>query len=199
MKVNKIDLNFNDDKGKPNPKAPTSIDKNNQFKKKDNKKDLHFNYDKDKPKVPTSIDKKNQIKDKKGLVIQSKEKESKSKKTKRAEERYNFDLDLNLDNNKNIKTQKKIISNTKSEIDKKGKNINSRQGPKFDPNRFMDKGKKKFNINNSTKEQNRKEDKNKDLQNQEENQDKAIFINSINEIRLPELLYDISYDLLQNQ
>jgi hypothetical protein len=63
----------------------------------------------------------------------------------------------------------------------------------------MDKGKKKFNINNSTKEQNRKEDKNKDLQNQEENQDKAIFINSINEIRLPELLYDISYDLLQNQ
>ena len=141
MKVNKIDLNFNDDKGKPNPKAPTSIDKNNQFKKKDNKKDLHFNYDKDKPKVPTSIDKKNQIKDKKGLV--------------------------------------------QSEIDKKGKNINSRQGPKFDPNRFMDKGKKKF--------------KNKDLQNQEENQDKAIFINSINEIRLPELLYDISYDLLQNQ
>jgi len=155
MKVNKIDLNFNDDKGKPNPKAPTSIDKNNQFKKKDNKKELHFNYDKDKPKVPTSIDKKNQIKDKKGLV--------------------------------------------QSEIDKKGKNINSRQGPKFDPNRFMDKGKKKFNINNSTKEQNRKEDKNKDLQNQEENQDKAIFINSINEIRLPELLYDISYDLLQNQ
>ena len=161
MKVNKIDLNFNDDKGKPNPKAPTSIDKNNQFKKKDNKKELHFNYDKDKPKVPTSIDKKNQIKDKKGLV--------------------------------------------QSEIDKKGKNINSRQGPKFDPNRFMDKGKKirfmskKFNINNSTKEQNRTEDKNKDLQNQEENQDKAIFINSINEIRLPELLYDISYDLLQNQ
>ena len=154
MKVNKIDLNFNYDKGKPNPKAPTSIDKNNQFKMKDNKKDLNCNSDKNKPKAQTSIDKNNQINDKKRLV--------------------------------------------QNEIDKKRKNKNSGQGPKFDPNRFMDKGKKKFNINNSTKEQNRKEDKNKDLQNQEENQDKAIFINSINEIRLPEPLYDISYDLLQN-
>lgn len=155
MKVNKIDLNFNYDKDKPNPKAPTSIDKNNQFKMKDNKKDLNFNSDKNKSKAPTSIGKKNQINDKKRLV--------------------------------------------QNEIDKKKKNINSGQGPKFDPNRFMDKGKKKFNINNNTEEQNKKEDKNKEMQAQEENQYKAIFINSINEIRLPVLLYDISYDILQNK
>jgi hypothetical protein len=60
----------------------------------------------------------------------------------------------------------------------------------------MDKGKKKFNIINSTKDQVKKEDKNKDMQLKQENQDKIIYINSINEIRLPEQLYDISYDLL---
>ena len=41
-------------------------------------------------------------------------------------------------------------------------------------------------------------DKNKDI---EAHKDKteSFFINSINEIRLPSQLYDISYDILQNE
>ena len=119
-----------------------------------NKINLNFNYDKGQPKNPTSINKKNQIKDDKNLIP--------------------------------------------SEIDKKRRNISFGQGPRprIDPKKLMDKGKKKFNIINSTKDQVKKEDKNKDMQLKEENQDKIIYINSINEIRLPEQLYDISYDLL---
>ena len=118
-----------------------------------NKINLNFNYDKGKPKNPTSINKKNQIKDDKNLIP--------------------------------------------SEIDKKRRrNISSGQGPRIDGKKLMDKGKKKFNIINTTKDQVKKEDKNKDMQLKQENQDKIIYINSINEIRLPEQLYDISYDLL---
>jgi hypothetical protein len=117
-----------------------------------NKINLNFNYDKGKPKNPTSINKKNQIKDDKNLIP--------------------------------------------SEIDKKRRNISSGPGPRIDGKKLMDKGKKKFNIINSTKDQVKKEDKNKDMQLKQENQDKIIYINSINEIRLPEQLYDISYDLL---
>ena len=117
-----------------------------------NKINLNLNFDKGKPKNPTSINKKNQIKDDKNLIP--------------------------------------------SEIDKKRRNISSGQGPRIDRKKLMDKGKKKFNIINSTKDQVKKGDKNKDMQLKKENQDKIIYINSINEIRLPEQLYDISYDLL---
>ena len=117
-----------------------------------NKINLNLNFDKGKPKNPTSINKKNQIKDDKNLIP--------------------------------------------SEKDKKRRNISSGQGPRIDPKKLMDEGEKKFNIINSTKDQVKKGDKNKDMQLKKENQDKIIYINSMNEIRLPEQLYDISYDLL---
>lgn len=116
-------------------------------------------------------------------------------------------LKLNFNNDKNkSKNQISINKNSqnkdkkplsKNDIDKKKNFQDIIKNPKYDPDRLMEKNQKKLNIINNVKEKSRTSEQKKDIQAQKENQN-DFFINSINEIRLPFLFYDISYDILQN-
>ena len=116
-------------------------------------------------------------------------------------------LKLNFNNDKN-KSKNPISINkssqnkdkkplSKNDIDKKKNFQDIIKNPKYDPDRLMEKNQKKLNIINNVKEKSRSSEQKKDIQAQKENQN-DFFINSINEIRLPFLFYDISYDILQN-
>ena len=96
-------------------------------------------------------------------------------------------------NNQNI--DEKYLNNR--DINKKKNKMESDKSPQYKPKSMMEKDNKKLNIININKGKSKSAEQNKDMQAQEENQDN-LFINSINEIRLPDPLYDISYDILQN-
>ena len=153
------------------------------------KMNLNFNYD----KIQNTKDKK------------GKQRSSVDNKNSKNLESYDF-AKKNLDKKK-IKKEK-------------GENEHSYMCPKFkDENEVFKEKEKKDNINiindnnkekkitkNEEKEIERikeKKEKNDLIKIKEENEKKdkleTCLINSINEIRLPKKLYDISYDILQNQ
>ena len=95
-----------------------------------------------------------------------------------------------IDKNNNNK-EKNLLD--KKDIGKKKRAVSSiYKPPEINPKKKIENDKNKIK-----KEKNNLIDKNKDI---EAHKDKteSFFINSINEIRLPSQLYDISYDILQN-
>ena len=96
-----------------------------------------------------------------------------------------------IDKNNNNK-EKSLLN--KKDIGKKKRAVSSiYKPPEINPKKKSENDKNKIK-----KEKNNLIDKNKDI---EAHKDKteSFFINSINEIRLPSQLYDISYDILQNE
>ena len=96
-----------------------------------------------------------------------------------------------IDKNNNNK-EKNLLN--KKDIGKKKRAVSSLyKHPEINPKKKSENDKNKIK-----KEKNNLIDKNKDI---EAHKDKteSFFINSINEIRLPSQLYDISYDILQNE
>ena len=124
-------------------------------------------------------------------------------------------VDNKNSNNRELVDQRKYLDKNKNE---KGESEHSYMCPKFkDENELFKEKEKKDNINiinDNNKEKNKNEEKEKikdydkkekeliekmKLSEEKERIQPEIIINSINEIRLPKELYDISYDILQNQ
>ena len=141
----------------------------------------------------------------------------------------NNKVNLNFKNEKRKSTNKTIVdknnfNNEKININKKEKGKNktvvssSYKAPEINSKKFIEDNKNKIKKeqNNNLKEQNKDIEAHKEIESQKEieaqkdikaqNEIEAqkikkdtFFINSINEIRLPPQLYDISYDILQNK
>ena len=141
----------------------------------------------------------------------------------------NNKVNLNFKNEKRKSTNKTIVdknnfNNEKININKKEKGKNktvrssSYKAPEINSKKFIEDNKNKIKKeqNNNLKEQNKEIESQKeieihkeieaqkDIKDQKEIEAQKIkkdtfFINSINEIRLPPQLYDISYDILQNK
>ena len=126
-------------------------------------------------------------------------------------------VDNKNSNNRELVDQRKYLDKKKNKIEK-GESEHSYMCPKFkDENELFKEKEKKDNINiinDNNKEKNKNEEKEKikdydkkekeliekmKLSEEKERIQPEIIINSINEIRLPKELYDISYDILQNQ
>ena len=135
----------------------------------------------------------------------------------------NFKYEKRKSTNKTI-VDKNNFNNEKININKKEKGKNktvissSYKAPEINSKKFIEDNKNKIKKeqNNNLKEQNKEIESQKEIEIHKEieaqkdikaqNEIEAhkikkdtFFINSINEIRLPPQLYDISYDILQNK
>ena len=141
----------------------------------------------------------------------------------------NNKVNLNFKNEKRKSTNKTIVdknnfNNEKININKKEKGKNktvvssSYKAPEINSKKFIEDNKNKIKKeqNNNLKGQNKDIEAHKEIESQKEIETQkdiksqkeieahkikkdTFFINSINEIRLPPQLYDISYDILQNK
>ena len=141
----------------------------------------------------------------------------------------NNKVNLNFKNEKRKSTNKTIVdknnfNNEKININKKEKGKNktvvssSYKAPETNSKKFIEDNKNKIKKeqNNNLKGQNKDIEAHKEIESQKEIEAQkdikaqneiephkikknTFFINSINEIRLPPQLYDISYDILQNK